>query len=84
MAVPRVEQLVQLVRDVRAASAPGDVAARAIVALEALRQVEGEVCRARDAAICALHQSGQSLQQIREQTGLSRARLHQIIRAAHG
>jgi hypothetical protein len=82
MSAPDVTRVVRLVQELRAAAAPGDVVVRSVVALELLREVEHEICRARDDAICALHHSGQSLQQIREQTGLSRARLHQIIRAS--
>lgn len=82
MSARDVEQLVGLVAEVEAASTPEQVLASTVVALERVRIVEDGLWRTRDAAICALYAAGESLQQIRDRTGLSRARLHQIIHAA--
>lgn len=82
MTTHEAKRLAQLVKAVHAASSHEDVAGRSILALELLRRIEAELCRARDRAICALHQAGLSLQQIRDRTGLSRARIHQIIHAS--
>lgn len=82
MCVPDVEQLLRLAKRAERTSAPEDVVEQAVAALHLLRRVEGGVCATRDDAILALHRSGESLQRIRERTGLSRARIHQIIQAA--
>lgn len=81
MSVPEVEQLLRLVQGMNSTGVPGDVARQAVAALDLVRRVEDELCRRRDDAICVLSRSGESLQKIRERTGLSRARVHQIIQA---
>lgn len=82
MSVAEVEELLRLVQGLNSAVAPGDLAGKAVAALHLVRRVEGDLWSRRDDAIRALHRSGESLQQIHGRTGLSRARLHQIIQAA--
>lgn len=81
MSVHDAEQLLRLVTDMSSKTAAGDLARDAVAALGLVRRIEDGLCMRRDDAICALHRSGESLQQIRERTGLSRARVHQIIRS---
>lgn len=82
MTVAEVEELIRLVDAANSPAPPRDVAANAIAALHLLRRFEADMSSRRDDAICALHRSGESLQRLHERTGLSRARLHQIIQAA--
>lgn len=82
MAVADIEELHRLVRSLDSAVAPGDCAVRAVAALNLVRRIEDGLCARRNDAICALHRSGESLQQIHERTGLSRARLHQIVQSS--
>lgn len=82
MSVPEIEHLLRLVQGLNSTAAPGDVAARAVAALDLVRRIEDDLCSRRNDAICALHRAGESLQTIHGRTGLSRARLHQIVQAA--
>ncbi|MCW2613631.1 MAG: hypothetical protein JWN08_625 [Frankiales bacterium] len=82
MSLSDVDRLRRLAEGINGASGPEEVVARAVAALTVLRRLEAGFCSDRDGAICALHRSGESLQRIRERTGLSRARIHQIVQAA--
>lgn len=82
MSVSDAERLLRLMKDVNSKSAPADVAGTAVAALELVRRIQEDLSACRDDAICALNRSGESLQEISQRTGLSRARIHQIIKAA--
>lgn len=84
MTLPDAEQLLRLVAQMSRTSLPGDLAREAVQALELVRRIEDDLCARRDEAICELHRAGESLQQIRERTGLSRARIHQIVQGPLG
>lgn len=80
MSTAQVEELLRLVDRLDSAAAPADVTSQAVAALELVRAVQEELCARRDEGIRSLYGSGESLQAIRARTGLSRARIHQIVR----
>lgn len=82
MSLSEAEQLLGLIKDVRRSSVPADVAGAAVAGLDLVRRIQEDLSGRRDEAICALNRSGESLQAIRQRTGLSRARIHQIIQAS--
>jgi hypothetical protein len=77
-----VDELRQRVGRLSGASEPADLSVYAVDVLQLLDKIEKDVCAIRDDAIRSLHEAGESLQRIRERTGLSRTRLHQIIAAS--
>lgn len=80
MSAAQVEELLRLVQLMDAAAGEaGDVASQAVAALDLVRAVEDGLSSRRDDAIRSLYDSGESLQAIRARTGLSRARIHQIV-----
>jgi DNA-directed RNA polymerase sigma subunit (sigma70/sigma32) len=59
---------------------PAAVAVRSIELLQLVRELEQQVCDVRDDALAALHRQPRSLQEIAALTGLSRGRVHQILK----
>lgn len=59
---------------------PARKVAQAELVLNQLRNLEQQVLEMRDAAICALYESGDSLQVIADLTGLTRGRVYQVVR----
>lgn len=82
MSVPEAERLLTLIKEVNGSLVPADVAGAAVAGLDLVRRIQEDLSARRDEAICALNRSGESLQTIRQRTGLSRARIHQIIQAS--
>jgi DNA-directed RNA polymerase sigma subunit (sigma70/sigma32) len=80
MPVSDVEELLRLVRDIDRAGSSGDVG-QVVAALNVVQRLERHLSSTRDEAIRALHRSGETLQRIGERSGLSRARVHQIVRS---
>jgi DNA-directed RNA polymerase sigma subunit (sigma70/sigma32) len=75
-----VQRLKTVAAELDALEDPAAVAVRSVELLELVRELEQQVCSVRDDALVALHRQRRSLQDLASLTGLSRGRVHQILR----
>lgn len=79
MSLRRAEELPPLVRELNRARSPQRTAALARELIDILHPMCEAALARRDAAVLRLHDSGHSLEVIGQITGLTRARVHQIV-----
>lgn len=80
MSLRRAEELPPLIRALNRSRSPQRTAALARELIDILHPMREAAVARRDAAVLRLHDSGHTLEVIGQITGLTRARVHQIVR----
>lgn len=80
MSLSRAEELPPLIRELNRVRSPQRTAVLASALVTILQSMTEAAVVRRDAAVLRLHDSGHTLEVIGQITGLTRARVHQIVR----